>query len=168
MRDSKSTLGGLLCALRSHTFVPILWMCKKQTAVSHGSAESEIRSLDAALRLDGQPAVQFWQCVLETLCSRLVKGNLGRQKRERVIPSHSHSDNCVFESIGHVFANFHNSSHSTQLYTFEDNVAVIQMINKGRSPNLRHGTRTHRVALDWLFERMNLDHSIFDEVRANT
>ena len=146
----------------------ISWMCKKQTAVSHSSAESEIRSLDAALRLDGQPAVQFWQCVLQTLSSRSAKGNLGRHKRERVIPSHSHSDNCVLESIGHVFANIHNSSHSTQLYTFEDNAAVIQMINKGRSPNLRHGTRTHRVALDWLFERMNLDHPIFDKVRANT
>ena len=41
----------------SHTFVPISWMCKKQTSVSHGSTESEIISLDAGLRLDGVPAV---------------------------------------------------------------------------------------------------------------
>ena len=35
LRDSKSTSGGLLCVFGAHTFVPISWMCKKQTAVSH-------------------------------------------------------------------------------------------------------------------------------------
>ena len=39
----------------SHTFVPISWMCQKQTSVSHRSTESEIISLDAGLRLDGNP-----------------------------------------------------------------------------------------------------------------
>ena len=56
LEDSKSTSGGTLCVLGSHTFVPISWMCKKQTAVSHSSAESEIISLDTGLRLDGLPA----------------------------------------------------------------------------------------------------------------
>ena len=40
---------------------------------------------------------------------------------------------------------------------FEDNEAVIKMIIKGRSPTMRHVSRTHRVALDWLFDRINLD-----------
>ena len=40
-----------------------------------------------------------------------AKGNPERHKRERVIPSHSHSDNCVFESIDHVPHNIPNSSH---------------------------------------------------------
>ena len=40
---------------------------------------------------------------------------------------------------------------------FEDNEAVIKMIIKGRSPTMRHVSRTHRVALDWLFDRVNLD-----------
>ena len=43
------------------------------------------------------------------------------------------------------------------LYIFEDNEAVIKMIIKGRSPTMRHVSRTHRVALDWLFDRINLD-----------
>ena len=65
---------------------------------------------------------------------------------------HTHvSDSCVFLSqIDHGPHNIPDSSHSTQLSQFEDNAAVIQMINKGRSPNLRHVTRTHRVDLDWL------------------
>ena len=55
LEDSKSTSGGTLCVFGSHTFVPISWMCKKQTSVSHKSTESEIISLDAGLRLDGIP-----------------------------------------------------------------------------------------------------------------
>ena len=29
------------------------------------------------------------------------------------------------------------------------------MINEGRSPTMRHVSRTHRVALDWLLDRIN-------------
>ena len=53
LEDSKSTSGGTLCVFGSYTFVPISWMCKKQTSVSHSSTESEIISLDTGLRLDG-------------------------------------------------------------------------------------------------------------------
>ena len=34
------------------------------------------------------------------------------------------------------------------------------MMIKGRSPTMRHVSRTHRVALDWLFDRINLDSKI--------
>ena len=34
------------------------------------------------------------------------------------------------------------------------------MTIKGRSPAMRHVTRTHRVALDWLFDRINLEPKI--------
>ena len=47
LEDSPSTSGGVLCIFASPTFVPISWMCKKKTSVSHGSAEAEIISLDA-------------------------------------------------------------------------------------------------------------------------
>ena len=33
LEDSKSTSGGTLCIFGSHTFVPIIWMCKKKTSV---------------------------------------------------------------------------------------------------------------------------------------
>ena len=32
---------------------------------------------------------------------------------------------------------------------------VIKMVIKGRSPTMRHVSRTHRVAFDWLFDRIN-------------
>ena len=40
------------------------------------------------------------------------------------------------------------------------NEAAIKMIIKGRSPTKRHVSRTHRVTLDWWFDRINLDPKI--------
>ena len=51
----------------SHIFVPISWMCKKQTSVSHSSTESEIISLDTGLRLDGLPALDLWDLIVSVL-----------------------------------------------------------------------------------------------------
>ena len=65
LEDSKSTSGGVLCILGSGTFVPVSWMCKKQTAASHSSTESEITSLDAGLRMDGLLPLDLWDTVTE-------------------------------------------------------------------------------------------------------
>ena len=48
------------------------WMCKKQTAVSHSSAESEIISLDTGLRLDGLPALELWDLIVSVPGNVLV------------------------------------------------------------------------------------------------
>ena len=82
--DSKSTSGAVLWIFGSQTFVTISWMCKKQTSVSHSSTESEIISLDAWLRMDGIPALDLWDVVIEVLRStndtarqsKLAQGNL--------------------------------------------------------------------------------------------
>ena len=57
-------------------------------------------------------------------------------------------------------SNVQSARQEALLYVFEDNEAVIKMIIKGRSPSMRHVSRTHRVALDWLFDRINLDTKI--------
>ena len=67
LEDSKSTSSGKLCIFGSHTFVPISWMCKKQTSVSHSSTESKIISLDAGLRLDGITALDLWDLIVSVL-----------------------------------------------------------------------------------------------------
>ena len=72
LEDSKSTSGGTVCILGRQTFVPIRWMCKKQTAVSHSSTESEIISLDTGLRSDGLPALELWDLIVSVL------GNVSR------------------------------------------------------------------------------------------
>ena len=52
-------------------------MCKKQTAVSHSSTESEIISLDTGLRLDGLLALELWDLIVSVLVyvSRVSDGS---------------------------------------------------------------------------------------------
>ena len=161
LEDSKSTSGGTLCIFGSHTFVPISWMCKKQTSVSHSSTESEIISLDTGLRLDGLPALELWDLIVSVLGNvPRVSDSTGKpvtdvDKREK---SQSRID--VIKDIDLVPSNVQSAHQEALLYVFEDNEAVIKMIIKGRSPTMRHVSRTHRVALDWLFDRINLDPKI--------
>ena len=75
-----------------------------------------------------------------------------------VIKSQKNID--VMKDIDSVPSNVQSASRESLLYVFEDNEAVIKMIMKGRSPTMRHVSRTHRVALDWLFDRINLDPKI--------
>ena len=80
LEDSKSTSGGTFCVFGSHTFVPISWMCKKQTSVSHSSTESEFIFLDAGLRLDGIPALELWDLIVSVL------GNMTQTAERTVRP----------------------------------------------------------------------------------
>ena len=66
----------------------------------------------------------------------------------------------MLSNIDCVPSNVQSSHQEALLYVFEDNEKVIKMIIKGRSPTMRHVSRTHRVALDWLFNRINLDPKI--------
>ena len=66
----------------------------------------------------------------------------------------------VLNDVDRVPSNVQFSHQEALLYVFEDNEAVIKMIIKGRSPTMRNVSRTHRVALDWLFDRINLDPKI--------
>ena len=68
--------------------------------------------------------------------------------------------NVIQTDTDHIPSNTMHSCASAVLYDFEDNEAVIKMIIKGRSPTMRHVSRTHRVALEWLFDRINLDPQI--------
>ena len=39
---------------------------------------------------------------------------------------------------------------------------VLKMVIKARAPMLKHTARTHRMDLDWLFERISTDPAVFD------
>ena len=156
--STKSTSGGTLCVFGSHTFVPVSWMCKKQTAVSHSSTESEIISFDTGLTLDGLLALEFWDLIVSVL------GNVSRVSDRSGKPDNdvhkrhkSQKRINVMENIDSVSSNVQSARQEALLYVFEDNEAVTKMIIKSRSPTMRHVSRTHRVALDWLFDRINLD-----------
>ena len=92
-------------------------------------------------------------------CSRIsdrtVKPVNGEDKHHK-----SQNKINVMQDIDSVPSNIQSARQEALLYVFEDNEAVIKMIIKGRSPTMRHVSRTHRVALDWLFDRINLDPKI--------
>ena len=161
LEDSKSTSGETLCIFGSHTFVPISWMCKKQTAVSHSSTESEIICLDTGLRLDGLPALELWDLIVSVLgCVSQISDRSGQPDSDVHKRHKSQKKIDVMEDIDFVPSNVQSARQEALLYVFEDNEAVIKMIIKGRSPTMRHVSWTHRVAVDWLFDRINLDSKI--------
>ena len=146
--DSKSTSRGILYFFGSHTFVPLSWMCKKQTSVSHSSTEAEVISLNAGLRMDGISAVDLWDLVTEVFHSspyqtnktkdvRVSRGNLSATPRSNMrqqIPITN--TNLDLINIDHVPSSGTHSGSNEMLYVFEDNDAVIEMIIKGRSPTM--------------------------------
>ena len=148
LEDLKPTSGGTLCVFGSHTFLPISWMCKNQTSVSHSSTESEIISLDAGLRLDGIP-------VLGSVLGNTNQSNKAREdpfmnKRElrstpHTIQKRKQSQGVIndLDNVDFIPSNVNSSHQEALLFVFEDNEAVIEMIIKGRSPTMRHVSRTH-------------------------
>ena len=107
------------------------------------------------------PALELWDLIVS------VFGNVSRVsdrsgQLDNDVHKHHKSQKKinVMENIDSVPSNVQSSRQEALLYVFEDNEAVIKMIIKGRSPTMRHVSRTHRVALDWLFDRINLDSKI--------
>ena len=115
--------------------------------------------------MDGVPALDLWDLIVAVLGNtnqnRIEQGDLLKNQREVCSPPHTiHKRKQyqrminVMENIDSVPSNVQSTHQEALLYVFEDNEAVIKMIIKGRSPTMRHVSRNHRVALDWLF---NLD-----------
>ena len=104
--------------------------------------------------------------VLWDLIVSVLHGNTYQSNQERRDPHKSPTRKQIhgrvddLNSVDFVFSNTISSHKEATLYIFEDDEAVIKMIIKGRSPTMRHVSRTHRVALDWLFDRINLDPKI--------
>ena len=174
LEDSKSTSGGIQCIFGSHTFLPMSWMCKKQTSVSHSSTEAEVISLDASLRMDGIPALDLWDFVIEVFYSSpnqinkarylaQLQGNLLQSTtlnmRSQIPTKHINLD---LTNVDHVSSNVKPSGSSALFYVFEDNEAVVKMIIKSWTSTMRHVSRTHRVALDWLSDRIKIQTRYID------
>ena len=165
LEDSKSTSGGILCIFWSRTFVPISWMCKKRTSVSHCSTEAEVISLDAGLRMDGLLALDLLDLVIEVFHSSPNQTNKTkdvRQQRWNQSASPQQNMRKQIPNNAHQSRSDQHWSRSIKRDTFWFpmlccmslrimNEAVSKMIIKSRSPTMRHLSRTNRVALDWLF-----------------
>ena len=151
--------------------MPISWMCKKQTSVSHSSTEAQMISLDAGSRMDGTPTLDLWDSVIEVFHSssndtnkakgRESQGNLSRNTTLHIENQNQTKHvNLDLNNVDRVSSNVRSSRFGAVLHVFEDSEAVIKMIIKGRSPTMRYASRIHRVAPDCLFDRINVDTKI--------
>ena len=146
-------------------------MCKKQTSVSPNSTESEVFSLHAGLRRDGMCS-RSWStgfgswiwllkyCILPKTYQFWWdpwRDEAQRKHANTRTKQHIHRYDVELFNVDHVTAPVKSSHFGALLYICEDDEAVIKMIIRGRSPTVRHVSRTHRVALDWLFDRINLE-----------
>ena len=145
LEDSKSTSWGTSCIFGSHTFVPISWMCKKQTSVSHSSTESEITSLDAGVRMDGIPALTLWDLVIELFHS--VPNRTDGPKREpwgnpsAVVNPKMHNSapisNVIPTNIDHIPSNTTEQSssfvqyQSFQLHLLHQEIQLDKLLHNG-------------------------------------
>ena len=108
--------------------------------------------------MDGLLALELWDLIVSVLgnisriSDRTGKPVNGEDKHHK-----SHNNIDAMKDIDSVPSNVQSARKEALLYVCEDNEAVIKMIMKGRSPTMRHVSRTHRVALDWLFDRINQD-----------
>ena len=107
------------------------------------------------------PALELWDLIVSVLENVSRVSDRSGQPDSDVHKHHKSQKKIdVMEDIDSVPSNVQSARQEALLYVFEDNEAVIKMIIKGRSPTMKHVSRTHRVALDWLFDRINLDSKI--------
>ena len=141
---------------------------QETNCISHSSTEFDVKSLDADLRIDGTSALDLGDFVIDATMPE-AQGNLAPSRhRVKYVPKEegrrkkqsNKSEGFGLTEFDYVMPNAKLSRHNALLYIFENNEVVIKMIIKGRSPTMRHVSRTHRVALDWLFDKIKLDPKI--------
>ena len=121
-------------------------------------AVTQVTRKVSGLRMDGKPALDLGDLIVTVLHGNThqhdpVRGDQYKSQTRKKI--HGKIDDL--NNVDLVSSNVNSSCKEALLYISEDNEAVIKMIIKGRSPTMSHVSRTHRVALDWLFDRIKLD-----------
>ena len=102
--------------------------------------------MDAALRMEGIALLMLLDVMKYVFSCGSVAGLATRD--------HHYKD---IHPLDYVPPNFTTIPHVSKLLILEDNEAVVHQTIKGRSPALQHCGMTHRVNLDWLFERIKKD-----------
>ena len=125
-----------------NTYVPISWFCKKLDSISNSSTESELTSLDAALRMEGIPAFELWDTVIDVFCA-LSFAQLPIEKKPEINTIHDQ-----LAEVDYVPPNAPLPNGRACLILLEDNDPFIQICIKGRNSTLRHVVRVHRVNTD--------------------
>ena len=152
LRDLKNQRQEVYCTSLDHTRLFQFRGCARSKPQFLTAVQSLIFYPGAGLRVDGSLGLQF---VLERLSS---KGNFERHMRERVIPSHSHSD--IF------WINWPRTTQHSQQFRLNPTLPVRR--HCGSDSNDQERTKPkpearHENAQSRSGSGANLDHSIFDQ-----
>ena len=164
----------LMYLRKRNIFSPSVWMCTETNVTIPQFYRVWNHSLDAGLRMDGLLLLDLRDMAIVVLRSTSNAERLIRPAQGDLCGTGDHSINknksrtptakrkratvkCGLLTHQHTFFS---RRVSVEQFWFEDNEAVMKMTVKGRSPTMRHVSRTHRVALDWLFDRINLEPKI--------
>jgi hypothetical protein len=97
--------------------------------------------------MEGIPCLTLWSTIL-----KVFTGKGTNEASASKPPSHAKNptsmETDILSSIDYVKPNIDTNHPKARLLIMEDNDGVIKMCIKGRSPNMRHVGRTHRVDLD--------------------
>ena len=131
--------------------------CAKHEQQSHGSAKSDIFFFGRRFGNGVYTSV----ATAELRFRHVFRIPMLRETLRAQVASVTHRlrplNTCHLHMVCHFPSKVPESSPPARLCIVENSEAVIRMIMKSRSPNLRHMSRTHRVDLDWSFERISLD-----------
>ena len=97
--------------------------------------------------MERKPALHLWDYAFEAFSRSDVEENLARSCGKRHSVDQFSFDTIITFQV--IFQRLHSQP------------GIIRMIMKGRSPIWRHVSRTHRVELDLLCARINLNSSNF-------
>ena len=114
--------------------------------------------MEAALRMEGIPALDLWEVILEVFGKQSAPS--GRKPLQELTQQPYFEKDPVLNAllnVDYVPPSLPPNRRQGKLVILEDNDAVIKMTIKTRSPSMRHIGRVHRVDLDWLFERLSKD-----------
>ena len=125
---------------------------KKQGAISHSISEAEIIALEAGVRMEGIPCLVLWREIISVFS--------GGESQAMQTPPPMHTIEDVLANVDYAPTTLPENDNQAVLLVMEDNEAVIKMVIKTRAASMRHTGRTHRIVLDWLFERFHLDPAI--------
>ena len=155
---------------------PTVGCARSKTSVSHSSTESEnhvfgcwiahgwtacsrlLGHCDWSVTFDKHNTARHGKQAQGDLCGT---GDHSINKNETKTPTETRKRGVEqLSNVDYVLTNTHSSQGESQLHIFEDNEDVIKMIIKGRRLTMRQVSRTHRVSLDWMFDRTNLEPKI--------
>jgi hypothetical protein len=121
-QTQRSTTGAIVFLTRSGAKIPLAYLSKRQTCVSHSTPEAEIVAMDSTIRLLALPLVQI---------------------------------------ADEVFG-------ITKIQIMGDNKGMLCVMKSGRSPTMRHLSRSHRVSVAWLHEQHKREHFEFAYVETDS